>query len=199
MVIIMVNDMYVCLEGIDGSGKSTQLAMLGEWLETCGLEVFRVFEPTESPPGQLIREMLTDSKATTPHIQRILGLLFAADRMILMDKIRNAEKQGQIVISDRSFYSSLAYQDDPEWILEINRYIKKPDLVILLDVDAKKALSRFEGKDHFENPKFLKKVRENYLELAQKNNFFVVNANNGVRKVHEDIKIILSPRIGRCV
>lgn len=195
----MVNDMYVCLEGIDGSGKSTQIAMLGEWLGAYGLEVLRVYEPTESPPGQLIREMLTDSRATNPHFQRILGLLFAADRMILMDKIRDAEKQNKIVISDRSFYSSLAYQDDPEWILEINRYIKKPDLVILLDVETDKVISRFEGKDHFENPEFLKKVRENYLELAQKHNFLVVNANNGVRKVHEDIKIILSPRIGRCV
>jgi dTMP kinase len=191
--------MYICLEGIDGSGKSTQLDMLGEWLEEYGLEVFRVFEPTESPPGRLIREMLTDSRATTPHFQRILGLLFAADRMILMDKIREAEKQGKIVISDRSFYSSLAYQDDPEWIMGINSYIKKPDLVILLDADTSHAISRFEGKDHFENPEFLEKVRNNYLELAQKNNFFVVNANNGVRKVHEDIKIILSPRIGRCV
>lgn len=194
-----MNDMYVCLEGIDGSGKSTQIAMLGEWLGAYGLEVLRVYEPTESPPGQLIREMLTDSRATNPHFQRILGLLFAADRMILMDKIRDAEKQNKIVISDRSFYSSLAYQDDPEWILEINRYIKKPDLVILLDVETDKVISRFEGKDHFENPEFLKKVRENYLELAQKHNFLVVNANNGVRKVHEDIKIILSPRIGRCV
>ncbi len=194
-----MNSMYVCLEGIDGSGKSTQLDMLGQWLEEYGLEVLRVFEPTQSPPGKLIREILTDSKASTPHYQRILGLLFAADRMILMDKIRDAEKQDKIVISDRSFYSSLAYQDDPEWIQEINRYIQKPDLVILLDVDTKQALSRFEGKDHFENQEFLEKVRKNYLELAQKNNFFVVNANNGVRKVHEDIKIILSPRIGRCV
>ena len=84
MVFIRVNDMYLCLEGIDGSGKSTQLAMLGEWLEKCGLEVLRVYEPTESPPGQLIREMLTDPRATTPHFQRILGLLFAADRMIDM-------------------------------------------------------------------------------------------------------------------
>jgi dTMP kinase len=191
--------MYVCLEGIDGSGKSTQLNMLGQWLEEYGLEVLQVFEPTESPPGQLIREMLTDPKATTPHFQRILGLLFAADRMILMDRIRDAEKQDKIVISDRSFYSSLAYQDDPEWIQEINRYIKKPDLVILLDVETGNALSRCEGKDHFENPEFLEKVRKNYLKLAQKNNFFVVNANNGVRKVHADIKIILSPRIGRCI
>lgn len=194
-----MNVMYICLEGIDGSGKSTQLAMLGEWLEEYGLEVIQVFEPTDSPPGQLIREMLTDPKATNPHFQRILGLLFAADRMILMEKIRETEKQGQIVISDRSFYSSLAYQEDPDWILEINKYIKKPDLVILLDVDTENVLSRFEGKDHFENLEFLKKVRKNYLELAQKNDFLVVNANNGVRKVHEDIKIILSPRIGRCV
>jgi dTMP kinase len=194
-----VKSMYVCLEGIDGSGKSTQLEMLGQWLEEYGLKVLKVFEPTQSPPGKLIREILTYSQASTPQYQRILGLLFAADRMILMDKIRDAEKQDKIVISDRSFYSSLAYQDDPEWIQEINRYIQKPDLVILLDLDTELALSRFEGKDHFENQEFLEKVRKNYLELAQKNNFFVVNANNGVRKVHEDIKIILSPRIGRCV
>lgn len=191
--------MYVCLEGIDGSGKSTQLKMLWKWLEEYGFEVISVFEPTDSPAGRLIREMLKDSTASGPDSQRTLGLLFAADRMMLMEKILEAESKNQIIISDRSFYSSIAYQDDEKWILEINKHIKKPDLVILLDVETQSALSRCDGKDHFENQAFLEKVRKNYLKLAQKNNFLVVNANNGVKKVHEDIKTIISPRIGRCI
>ncbi|HMK53429.1 MAG TPA: dTMP kinase [Methanobacteriaceae archaeon] len=191
--------MYVCLEGIDGSGKSTQLKMLGQWLEEYGFQVRSVFEPTDSPAGLLIRNMLKEPNASTRDLQRTLGLLFAADRMMLMEKIQEAESHNEIVISDRSFYSSLAYQDEEEWILEINKHIKKPDLVILLDVEIEIALSRCEGKDHFENREFLEKVRKNYLNLAEKNNFLVVNANNGARKVHEDVKIILSPKIGRCV
>ncbi len=103
--------MYICLEGIDGSGKSTQVEMLIKWLKECGIEVFRVFEPTDSPAGRLIRNMLQNPNATNENFQNTLALLFAADRIILMDKIAEAEKEGKIVMSDRCFYSSMVYQN----------------------------------------------------------------------------------------
>ncbi|HML06410.1 MAG TPA: dTMP kinase [Methanobacterium sp.] len=191
--------MYICLEGIDGSGKSTQILLLEKWLEEYGCRVKRIFEPTDSPVGKLIREMLKDPGATGENFQKTLALLFAADRMVLMDEIEAAEELNNMVISDRSFYSSIVYQNEPEWLYEINKYVKKPDMVILLDLDVETALSRCDGKDSFENKVFLENIRKKYLKLAEENDFYVINANNGINKIQEDIKKILSPKLGRCI
>ncbi|WP_424353835.1 dTMP kinase [Methanobacterium sp. MBAC-LM] len=191
--------MYICLEGIDGSGKSTQILLLEEWLNECGFEVMRVFEPTDSDIGRLIRKMLRDPDATGENFQKTLALLFAADRMVLMDEIEAAEKSGKIVISDRCFYSSIVYQNDPSWLYELNKFVKIPEMVILLDLDVETALKRCDGKDSFENKIFLEKIRERYIDLAEKNDFFVINANNGINKVYDEIKRVISPKIGRCV
>ena len=191
--------MYICLEGIDGSGKSTQILLLEEWLKECGFEVMRVFEPTDSDIGRLIRKMLRDPDATGENFQKTLALLFAADRMVLMDEIRAAEESGKIVISDRSFYSSIVYQNDPSWLYELNKFVKISDMVILLDLDVETALKRCEGKDSFENKIFLEKIRERYIELAEKNDFFVIDSNNGINKTFDDIKKVISPKIGRCI
>ena len=191
--------MYICLEGIDGSGKSTQILLLEEWLKECGFEVMRVFEPTDSDIGRLIRKMLRDPDATGENFQKTLALLFAADRMVLMDEIRAAEESGKIVISDRSFYSSIVYQNDPSWLYELNKFVKISDMVILLDLDVETALKRCEGKDSFENKVFLEKIRERYIELAEKNDFFVIDSNNGINKTFDDIKKVISPKIGRCI
>ncbi|MBP2046477.1 dTMP kinase [Methanobacterium aggregans] len=191
--------MYMCLEGIDGSGKSTQTALLEKWLQNCGLQVFRIFEPTDSKVGLLIREMLQDPGATDENFQRTLALLFAADRTILMEKIAHAESEGQIVVSDRCFYSSMVYQDGAEWIGEINRFVRKPDVTLLLDLDPETAMTRCEGSDSFEDLNFLMRTRSRYLELAEKEGFFILNANNGINKVHEDIKRVIAPKLGMCI
>ncbi len=191
--------MYICLEGIDGSGKSTQLERLAQWLEECGFHITRIVEPTNSAVGRLIREMLKNPNAQDESFQRTLALLFAADRTILMDDICKYESMNQVVISDRSFYSSLAYQNGEDWIRQINKYSLQPDMVILLDVETKTALTRCEGKDRFEEKTFLNNVRKRYLKLADTYGFMVVNANNGVNKVHEDIKKIVAPKFGMCI
>lgn len=195
--------MYICLEGIDGAGKSTQVKLLEKWLKDNGHEVEMIVEPTPSPVGVLIRKMLQNPGATEPDFQKTLGLLFAADRMILKDKImeneNNPNNKNKIMISDRCFYSSLAYQSPFEWISEINKYAKRPDLVIFLDIDVKTAVSRCQGIDKFENESFLRKVRDNYLKIAEKEDFFVINANNGPNLVHHDIKRVLAPHLGICV
>ncbi|HTX61100.1 MAG TPA: dTMP kinase, partial [Methanobacterium sp.] len=130
--------------------------------------------------------------------QNTLALLFAADRTVLMGEIEKAEYQKKVVISDRCFYSSMVYQNNQKWISKINKYAKKPDITLLLDLDVNIALERFEGQDHFENTIFLEKVKGRYLELADKKRFYVINANNGVNKVHHDIKRVLSPKFGLC-
>ena len=191
--------MYITLEGIDGSGKSTQILMLAEWLESCGFPVKIIKEPTDSLIGVLIRKMLRNPSASHTNFQRTLALLFAADRTILTEKIREEEGKGRIVLSDRSFYSSLAYQDGDDWITQVNKHAREPDLVILLDLETETALKRCDGKDIFEKKFFLEKIRTRYLELADKHGFMVLNAKNGINKVHADIKKVVAPKLGLCV
>jgi len=193
--------MYIVLEGIDGAGKSTQITALKEWLEDSGLEVETIVEPTDSDVGIIIRKMLQNPKATEENIQKTLGLLFAADRLLLMEKIASEEYCNKIILSDRSFYSSLAYQDYKNWIAEINKFAKKPDIVFLLDLDVDLAIERCSGEDEFEKKTFLVNVKNNYLDLAKndKNRFKIVNANNGPKKVQSDIKKALAPFLGICL
>jgi len=193
--------MYICLEGIDGSGKSSQIEFLSQWLVDSGLKVKKVVEPTDSEIGLLIRHILTTPEATSSNTQKILGLLFAADRLTLMEKIAKYEEENKIVISDRSFYSSLAYQNPKDWILEVNKFVKIPDLAILLDLDVGLAIERCSGKDTFEKESFLLEVRNNYLELAKinKNNIKIINANNGPKKVQSDIRKAVAPLLGICI
>ncbi|MBO6104858.1 MAG: dTMP kinase [Methanobrevibacter sp.] len=191
--------MYIVLEGIDGAGKSTQIKMLKEWLESNGLRVETIVEPTDMEVGKLIRKLLTRSDATSDTMQKTLGLLFAADRLILMDRIEQLEKENVVVISDRSFYSSLSYQDPQDWIKEINKFAKIPDLVLLLDLDVKKSVERCDGTDEFENEEFLTGVKQNYLDLAGSNdNFKIIDANNGPNKVSSDIKKAVAPLFDIC-
>lgn len=187
--------MYIVFEGIDGAGKSTQIEMLKDWLEANGFRVETLVEPTDSEIGKLIREMLQRSDAETDKLQKTLGLLFAADRMLIMDKL---EDESKIIISDRSFISSLAYQEPAEWIEELNKYAKKPDLLLLLDLDPKTSVARTDGKDTFENEEYLTKVRENYLELAKNYTCEIIDASNGVNKMSSDIKKAVAPYLGIC-
>ena len=187
--------MYIVFEGIDGAGKSTQIQLLKEWLEDNGLEVETMVEPTDSEVGKLIRKILQRPDATTDRVQKTLGLLFAADRMLIMDKLADEKK---VVISDRSFISSLAYQEPADWISVLNKYAKKPDLLLLLDLDVKTSVSRTSGEDTFENEEFLTNVRSNYLELVKDYNHEIINANNGINKVSSDIKKAVASHVGLC-
>ena len=187
--------MYIVFEGIDGAGKSTQIRMLKEWLEANGFRVETLVEPTDSEVGKLIRQILQHPDAKTDRFQKTLGLLFAADRMLITDKL---EDESKIIISDRSFISSLAYQEPAEWVEVLNRYAKKPDLLILLDLDVKKSVARTSGKDTFEDEEFLTGVKENYLKLAENYEHQIIDANNGVNKVSSDIKKAVAPYLGIC-
>lgn len=187
--------MYIVFEGIDGAGKSTQIRMLKEWLEANGFRVETLVEPTDSEVGRLIRKILQRPDAQSDRVQKTLALLFAADRMLIMDRL---EDKSKIIISDRSFISSLAYQEPAEWVEVLNKYAKKPDLLILLDLDVKKSVARTSGEDTFENVEFLTGVKENYLKLAEDFTCEIIDAGNGVNKVSSDIKKAVAPYLGIC-
>ena len=112
-----------------------------------------------------------------------------------MEKLEDASK---IFISDRSFISSLAYQEPADWIEVLNKYAKKPDLLLLLDLDVKTSVARTSGEDTFENEQFLTGVRQNYLKLAENYTCEIIDATNGPNKVSSDIKKAVAPYLGIC-
>ncbi|ASJ07650.1 dTMP kinase [Thermococcus pacificus] len=194
--------MFVVIEGIDGAGKSTQAKLLAKWFEERGYEVVLTKEPTDTAFGKLIRKLvLTGGKEGIIDGARISheaeALLFAADRAEHVAKlIKPSIEAGKIVISDRYFYSSLAYQWarglDLEWLIDLNRFAVRPDLVILLDLPVKESMKRINGrsiKTEFDKiAELQKKVRENYLKLTERfPEMRIVNALASVEDIHNDI------------
>lgn len=194
--------MYIVLEGIDGSGKTTQTQLLNEWLTTKGYKTRKIVEPTGSDIGKLIRNELLNPESTNDINQQRLTLLFAADRLTLKKEIMDAKGSKDIIlISDRSFYSSICYQNnssvEKEWIYEVNLHTPRPDLTILLDLDEKEAINRCDKEEVFETIQFLEKTRTNYLELLDtEENIVVVDAKDSLDKVQERIRKIVEEELG---
>ena len=193
--------MYIVLEGIDGAGKSTQTELLNDWLVTKGYNTKKIVEPTTSDIGKVIRNELLNPDSTNDINQQRLTLLFAADRLTLKEEILDAKGSKElIIISDRSFYSSICYQNnssvDRNWIYEVNLHTPRPDLTILLDLDEKEAITRCDKEEAFENIQFLEKTRKNYLDLLKiEENIVVVDAKDSLENVQEKIRKVLQERL----
>lgn len=187
---LMKRGFLIVIEGIDGAGKTTHARKLVRWLRKKGIRTRYTFEPTRGAIGRILEKMASKRKVDV----RVEALLFAADRIDHLNKIiRPLLEKGFIIISDRYVHSSIAYQSitvgDQGWVEELNKFAEKPDLVILLDVDPETGLKRIKRKRaRFERIEILKKVREKYLELAEREGFKVINANRGVEEVFEDVK-----------
>jgi len=167
--------MLVVIEGIDGSGKSTVAKKLKEELEKRGYKVYLTSEPTNGPVGQIIRkilkkEIVIDEKFL-PHV---LTLLYTADRYYHQKEIREALEKYDYVILDRYYHSTIVYQhflqDIPlSFILDMHKFVIRPDIVFVLDISPKTALKRLEKsreiKEYFEEKEKLEKLREGYLKL----------------------------------
>jgi dTMP kinase len=134
----------IALEGIDGAGTTTQGRRLAESLTDAGFEAHLTREPSDGPLGLLLREILAGKHA--PVGATTLSLLFGADRADhLQREVEPALTRGAIVISDRWYHSSLAYQGTGEerlWIRELNRRARSPDLTVFLEVAAEVAADR---------------------------------------------------------
>jgi dTMP kinase len=136
------------LEGLDGAGTTTQARRLVEHIRATGAQAHGTREPSDGPIGKLIREMLTGGHAIAGTLiaQGTFGLLFAADRLDHLQ--REVEPQlaaGAIVVSDRWYHSSLAYQGtgaDRDWIANLNARARQPDLTIFLEVRPEVAAQR---------------------------------------------------------
>jgi dTMP kinase len=199
--------MFIALEGIDGSGKGTHTKKLNKWVKEKGHETFLTREPTAGAIGQLLREFLKNGELDP----RAEALLFAADRVEHVKEITQKLADGQVVISERCFYSSIAYQGASgvsiKWLMELNRFAPIPDLVLFLDVTPEVGLERISSgsslrssvreKEHFERQDFLGKVREVYLDLAKENDFAVIDATGEIDEVQTSIRRVVSRSLGK--
>lgn len=168
---------FIVFEGIDGAGKTTQIAMLRDKLTKLGINCFVTAEPTDMPSGRKIREALSGRIQTTT---AQMAEMFAADRTIHnRDTEQGIEKQmsdGKTVISDRYYYSSLAYQGSElgfEHVAALNLDnpdIRTPDICIFLDLSPEKSLERIQSrtdtpKEIYENYEYLDKTRKMFFDV----------------------------------
>jgi len=187
---------FIVIDGIDGCGGTTHSQMLAGFLESKKLKVHLTQEPSNSEIGQILRKYLKD-KNIHPSTD---ALLFAADRTYhYFNEIQEKLKQGCIVISDRYIESSIVYQScqteeiSVEWIKVINKFVKKPDLTIILDINPRISLARKTGEDleKFEDCTFLEKVRNLYLSRAKEENYHIINSDDIIELVQEKIQDII--------
>lgn len=173
-----MNGLFFALEGIDGSGKSTQLKLLAQRLQGAGIPCLTTCEPTDGPIGTLLRQVLSKQVKCD---SRVVAPLFAADRL---DHLLNEEKglcrameRGITVLSDRYYFSSYAYQsvDLPlEWVIEVNRPcadLLRPTATLFIDVSPEQALERIAqnrtGIELFETRERLTRTREQYFKAFE--------------------------------
>ncbi|MBU1196200.1 MAG: dTMP kinase [Proteobacteria bacterium] len=193
---------FIVFEGIDGSGKSTQIQMAQKHLVQAGYDVYATFEPTDGPVGRLIRQMLSGK---VPTDQRTIASLFAADRTDhLMNEtcgIKKIVDQGKLVLCDRYYFSSYAYHSqyiDMDWVIHsnaLNAQILRPDLTIFIDVDPDVCFQRIKDNrssfDMYEKMDVMKKVRDNYFKAFDKlkdtEQVVIINGNRPVQELADDI------------
>lgn len=195
-------NVFIVLEGIDGSGKSTQAKLLAQQLEEKGHKVYLTFEPTNNYIGSIIRNILK-GKQLADH--RTIAALFAADRL---DHILNEGygilqklKEGFTVISDRYYFSSYAYHGvhiDMDWVIELNKKaaeLLRPNITIFIDVSPEVSMERIKmNREHielFETLENLKQTKEKYItafnKLSNHENVVTINGDEKLENIAEAI------------
>ena len=184
---------FIVFEGIDGSGKSTHIKLLAEELRGRGLHVLETSEPSRDRIGTFIREYA--ERNGDRFTLETETLLFAADRYEHVKQvITPALERGMVVISDRYFYSSIAYQGatgiDLDWIREMNRFAPRPDLSVLLDISPEYSLQRVNdrAKTVFEVSDYLRKVRDIYMGMVERGELGRIEADRPRDEVRVDIQ-----------
>jgi len=188
--------LFVCVEGLDGCGKTTQTKLLVKRLKKMGYHAVYTAEPSRGKVGSFIRKYCLHGERRVLTV--VEALLFAADRFEHVEsEIIPALNEGKIVASDRYVYSSLAYQGaaglDLEWIKRINEYAIRPNLAIFIDVEPETVIRRLKlKKSVMENLEIQRKVREVYMEYVKGGELVKIDGNQSKKKVADDIlKVVL--------
>lgn len=193
---------FIVIEGLDGSGKSTQIRLLSERLRALGRRVYETAEPTQSTTGGLVRDALS---GFTPRTGAEIAALFMTDRVAHnvnpVNGIGVMLERGFDVICDRYYYSSLAYQGtvtDPEWVYHLNvdcPEIRRPDICVFLDLSDEECLRRMDAgravREIYENANALIAIRKRYYEvfrrLEGRESVAVVNAAQSPEAVAQEV------------
>lgn len=192
---------FVCVEGLDKSGKTSQSILLVNALSKKGFDAVYTTEPSGGEIGKFIRRYVLSRKERVPAV--VEALLFAADRVDHVEtRIKPMLKEGKIVISDRYVYSSLAYQGaaglDIEWIREINKSALKPDLAMYLDVPVEIVSRRSRRrKSVMERPHIQKGVQEVYSRFVREEELIPIDGRRAIGEVSKDIEALVLERLGR--
>ena len=202
---------FITFEGIDGSGKSTQLRLLANYLKEVGCEVLLTREPGGTPVGVRLRGALLDAHEEVDPLTELL--VFAADRAQHVRRVlRPAIAAGKVIISDRYADATVAYQGagrgfSPELIVEIVQLATeglKPDLTVLFDLSVEDSIARTSRRANAKNKgdrldaeasDFHVRVRNAYLEIArlEPERVKVVETNRPVEETHQRVKQIVVP------
>ncbi len=186
--------MLIVLEGTDGTGKSTQCRLLGEWFESTGREVVLSREPTDGPWGRRLRESAATGRLSP---EEELDCFLEDRREHVGQLIRPALDAGKVVILDRYYFSTMAYQGsrglDPAAIRRRNEaFAPLPDHLILLDLPIDDALRRIGARgdtaNEFEQREALTKCREIFLSLRDEPFATVIDSRGSVEEVQQAIR-----------
>jgi dTMP kinase len=214
----MPKGFFLTFEGLDGSGKSTQLRHLVGWLEARGERVLVTRQPGGTRIGDRIRSLLLDSKADSPAPMAELGLMFADRAQALAEVIRPALDEGKIVLCDRFTDSTEAYQGGgrelgSEIVLRLHQAMcagLNPDLTLLLLPDFASSLARArrrnermtangtdEGRFEREGEAFYRRVFDKYLQIAAREplRVVVINGDAPVEEIHRRIVSVVTERL----
>ncbi|MGB9827838.1 dTMP kinase [Thermosphaera chiliense] len=182
---------FIVLEGIDGAGKTTLAKMLIDMFKSKGMEAVYTYEPTDSLIVRAVKGEYSSYRDAY-----VDALAFALDRLIhVKTLIQPMLEKGVCVVSDRYFYSSIAYQSAMgapfEWVVEVNKYALKPDLAIYLDIPPEVAMARRQGLPsrfpEFEEKEFLNRVRQNYKRMVAQGWLLEVDATREVQAVYSEV------------
>lgn len=189
---------FIVFEGIDGAGKSTLIKGVSEYFASKGIDATVTAEPSDGPIGTIIR-----SGTIKDISQDAEALMFTADRAYHTLEILEWMNSGKVVLCDRYYASTIAYQAanlngseaEKKWLMELNRpVIIEPEIVFLLDIDPRESIQRVNDrgdKSKFEKIEYLEKVRSNYLELARERNFKIIDASRTEEEVLNEVITVI--------
>lgn len=183
--------LFICLEGLDGCGKTTQTRLLVRCLMKRGYNVVGTAEPSKGKIGQFVKKHCLHGQKRRSSV--VEALLFAADRIEHVSmEVLPALENGWHVVSDRYVYSSLAYQGatglDLDWIKSLNKHAMNPDLALFIDVEPTTVVKRLKAKRSvMENLQTQRKVREVYMKFVNSGDLLKVDGNKPEKEVADEI------------
>ena len=202
----MTRGKFITIEGVEGVGKTTNIAFIEDYFKQIGQNIILTREPGGTPLAERIRELLLDARQTSMTDDTELLLMFAARAQHLNEKIIPALETGQWVICDRFTDATYAYQGggrgiDKNRIASLENWVQgdlRPDITLLLDLPVEEGLKRAgqrSAPDRFEQEQqtFFERVRATYLELVEENpaRYRIIDARGSIDEVQSRIKTVL--------